>query len=145
MPLESRSIAVAWLLQFRHAEADQRLTRSGLFDRPRSVSRSAMRTRGKEETSKEETSMVTGRLVGSRYGVTVAAALVSVLFAVALASAQNTFPASGAVGIGTMSPSLSLDVRGQVRIGDANSAQLNLGNGGSFGFMAATSTDWAWV
>src|SRR5262245_48616105 len=88
----------------------------------RNVNEEPMKTRVKEGTS-----MVTGRLVGSRHGVTVAAALVSVIFAVASASAQNTFPASGAVGIGTMNPTLSLDVRGQIRFGDANSAVLNLG------------------
>jgi hypothetical protein len=89
--------------------------------------------------------MVTGRwLGGSRHRVTFAA-LFSILFAAASASAQNTFPLSGSVGIGTMSPGLSLDVRGQMRIGDGTSAMLNFGSGGAFGFMSATTADWTWV
>jgi hypothetical protein len=40
------------------------------------------------------------------------------LFGPAMVSAQNTFPATGNVGIGTTTPSEKLDVRGNIRLND---------------------------
>src|SRR5438132_1537089 len=63
---------------------------------------------------KEETLMLSARspwLRGRQHRV-IAATLVSLLSVATSASAQNTFPASGNVGVGTTSPGTALDVQG---------------------------------
>jgi len=107
----------------------------------------AAETRGHKSGIKEEETMLAGRLswVRGRKLRVIAGALFSLLSAATSVSAQNTFPASGNVGIGTSNPVLLLDIRGQVRIGDSASALLNLGSGGAFGYMSATGSEWLWV
>src|SRR5207247_8674194 len=95
---------------------------------------------------KEET-MSVGRLQGirGRQHRVIAAVLFSLLSAAASASAQNTFPASGNVGIGTSTPGYQLDVIGSLAVTPTSgpSGQTFLVNSDTVGPFMGTSTNTA--
>jgi hypothetical protein len=64
--------------------------------------------------------------------------VLSMLMAPTLASAQNTFPATGNVGIGTASPAFSLDVAGYIRSSGGSGFILGDGSNANYSILYRT-------